>query len=82
MCLISRFDGRLGAVAESRKKSGHGGARPGAGRPKEMKDAVGYRLQIEREDLEALRALSRNRKLPVAELIRRAIRTLLRRQGK
>ena len=80
MCHISRFEGRLETVAERRKKSGHGGARPGAGRPKEMKNAVGYRLQIEQEDLEALRALSRERKLPVSELIRRAIRTLLRRQ--
>ena len=73
---------RMESVAQRRKKDGRGGARPGAGRPKVMKDAVPYTLDVGREDLDALRSLSRERKLPVAELIRRAIRTLLRRRGK
>ena len=44
-----------------RKKvgSGRGGARPGAGRPRQIQDPVQYRLVLERRDWEALNDLAR-----------------------
>lgn len=62
-----------------RTGSGHGGARPGAGRKRLLRDPVHRLLDLERADYAALRALSRKRGVAVAVLIRQAIGQFLKR---
>lgn len=70
-------------MASGRAKSGsHGGRRPGAGRPRELKDPVAIKVLVEREDRDALNALAAEKTVSAMELVRRAIRQLLRRHGR
>ena len=71
--------GKIPPMAASRKKSGRGGARPGAGRKRIVQDPERIAVDLEKPDLDALRALAEERKTSVADLIRRAVTQLLRR---
>jgi hypothetical protein len=53
--------------------SPHGGKRIGAGRKKQLQDAVTFALDLERKDLEAVRAVAEREGVSAAEMIRRAI---------
>ena len=65
-----------------RKRSGRGGARPGAGRKPELEDPVSVTFDLERRDHEGLRALAEQRGKPLAALVRAAVRAFLRRAGR
>ena len=69
-------------VAAREKASGRGGRRPGAGRKPELEDAVSVTADLEREDLEALRAIAKRRSEPVAALIRLAVRGFIKRDSR
>lgn len=59
--------------------SGRGGARPGAGRKRVVKDPERIAVDLERPDLDALRALAEERSTSVANLVRRAVAQYLKR---
>jgi hypothetical protein len=68
------------AVAENRSRRGKwGGARPGAGRKAELADPAHVGTAIEREELEQLDALARERNLTRAQLLREIISGYLKR---
>ena len=62
-----------------RKRKTQGGRRPGAGRPRLFKHKVRVGLDMEQDDYEALREISDEKGRSVPDLIRSAIRTLLKR---
>jgi hypothetical protein len=64
-------------AAARAKRSGRGGARDGAGRPKEIQDRVDRTMRFEREDLDALDALAAERGVTAAQLVRDAVRSYL-----
>lgn len=66
-------------VAAKRKKT-WGGARKGAGRPREIQDRVPVTIYFERADTEALRELSQQTGESASALIREAARRLIRRK--
>ena len=66
----------------ARKKWGHGGARPGAGRKRIVQDPDRIAVDFEKPDLDALRVLAERRGTSVADLVRRAVAQYLRRAGK
>ena len=53
-----------------------------AGRPRMVEDPERIAVDLERPDLNALRALAESRETSVAELIRRAVAQYLRRAGR
>jgi hypothetical protein len=61
------------------RKPRHGGARRGAGRPRQVQDPVRLAIDHEREDAEALRELAEERGTSVAELVRAAVRVYVKR---
>ena len=66
----------------ARKKTGRGGAREGAGRPRRVKDPVRFTLDFERPHFEALEALAGEREDSVAEVVRKAVEAYLKRLGR
>jgi hypothetical protein len=60
-------------------RNGHGGARPGAGRKRVVRDPERIGVDFERADLQALRQLADKRDTSVAVLIRTAVAQYLRR---
>ena len=69
-------------VVARKRKSGWGGARPGAGRKRIVKEPERIAVDFEKPDLDALRALAESRGKSVADLIRRAVGQYLRRAGR
>ena len=69
-------------VAQQEKKPGRGGARPGAGRKRIVRDPERIAVDLEKSDLVALRALSKRRETSVADLVRRAVKQYLNRTRK
>ncbi len=65
----------------ARKKTRWGGTREGAGRPSEVEDPIRFTFDLERTEMEALRALSEARGVSVAKIVRRAVRAYVRRRG-
>ncbi len=76
---VSSSPGDTATVAARERKSGWGGARPGAGRPRMVKDPERIAVDFEKPDLDALRELAQRRGTSVADLIRRAVAQFLRR---
>ncbi len=66
-------------VAPKRKRRTHGGRRSGAGRPKLFEHKVRVGVDMEHEDYEALCEISEEKGRSVPDLIRSAIKTLLKR---
>ena len=60
---------------------GRGGARPGAGRKRVVQDPERIAVDLEKPELDRLRALADSRGTSVADLIRRAVAQYLRRSG-
>ena len=69
-------------VAPRRKKPTWGGARPGAGRRSEVEEPVQFTLQLEKAEMDRLRDIAEKRGVPVARVVREALRAHLRRRGK
>lgn len=63
----------------ARKRWGHGGARPGAGRKRLVSEPDRIAVDFEKPDLDALRALAKERGTSVADLVRRAVSQYLAR---
>ncbi len=79
---ISSWLGDNQPVVARERKSGWGGARPGAGRKRIVKEPERIAVDFEKPDLDALRALAESRGKSVADLIRRAVGQYLRRAGR
>lgn len=71
--------GTLAHVA-GRKKTGRGGARPGAGRPALMRDPVVFSVTVERNDYDALSTEAESRGVTLATVVREALRAYARRR--
>ena len=67
-------------VVARKKKPGRGGRREGAGRKRIVTDPVAFTLDIERPEMDVLRAIAEERGASVASLVRKAISAFLRRQ--
>ncbi len=61
------------------KRKGPGGFRPGAGRKRIVANPERIAVDLEKPDLDALRALAEDRGTSVAALIRRAVAAYLKR---
>ena len=61
------------------KRKGPGGARPGAGRKRIVANPERIAVDLEKPDLDALRALAEERDTSVAALIRGAVTAYLKR---
>ena len=72
---ISREPRNNGFVAA--KRQGPGGARPGAGRKRIVANPERIAVDLEKPDLDSLRALAEERGTSVAALIRRAVNAYL-----
>ena len=70
------------SMAVPARKSGRGGARPGAGRKRVVQDPERIAVDVERPDLNALRKLATDHNTSVANLIRRAVAQYLKRAGR
>ena len=57
-----------------------GGRRPGSGRKMVTKDPVRLAINVEREDLEGLKAKAKDDGISMAEFIRRALHRLAKRR--
>ena len=57
-----------------------GGRRPGSGRKMVTKDPVRLAINVEREDLEVLKAKAKDRDISMAEFIRRGLHRLAKRR--
>lgn len=62
------------------RKGTWGGRRKGAGRPPVLGDPVDRWIRLERTDAEAAEELAANRGISLSELMRRALRSYLKRQ--
>ena len=69
-------------VCVAAKRQGAGGARPGAGRKRIVANPERIAVDLEKPDLDALRALAEQRGTSVAALIRRAVASYLNRAKK
>ncbi len=70
-------------VAKARKRSGAwGGARKGAGRPREFRDKAQKIVLLEREEAEALEDLARKEGLTLSKYLRRILQRHLRAKGR
>jgi hypothetical protein len=67
-------------MAATQKKTGRGGARPGAGRKPVLGDPVSFTLDLERGHADALRALAAEEGVSLASLVRTAVATYLKRR--
>jgi hypothetical protein len=67
----------LWPVAVKHRSKGPGGAREGAGRKRVVQDPERIAVDLERSDLDAMRALAEKRETSVAALIRRAVSAYL-----
>jgi hypothetical protein len=65
--------------ARSRKPSGRGGRRPGAGRKRELTDAVRATTVLDGPDFERVAAIALQGGSTVASVIREAVKAFLRR---
>ena len=63
----------------AKKRSGHGGARKGAGRHPLFKDRQGITVQFERSDYEKLTEAAESRSISIGALIREAVARYLAR---
>jgi len=70
------------AIMARKSTGGRGGRREGAGRKPLFTEKARITIDMERADLDALAAIAERREVSVAQVIRDAVRTLLRRQRK
>ena len=66
-------------MAKRKKKTGHGGHRPGAGRPRLMRDSRPITVRIEADDYEALEEIAERRGEAIPSLFRSALDTFIKR---
>ncbi len=66
----------------AQKRSTRGGWRPGAGRPAEFDDPVDRMFRVERRDAKEAEAVAARLGISVSELIRRALRTYLKKKAR
>jgi hypothetical protein len=76
---ISIYEEHTTCVAQRMRRTGRGGARPGAGRKRIVQEPERIAVDLEKPDLDALRTLGKRRGTSVADLIRRAVSQYLHR---
>ena len=64
----------------ARKKSTWGCRRKGAGRPAVLEEPVERWVRLERKDAEAAEKLAKEKRISLSELMRRALRSYVKRQ--
>jgi hypothetical protein len=64
------------------RNSKRGGRRPGAGRPRILRDRVRFLVDLEREQLDALRRMAAEAGVSVSELLRGMIAARMKRRGR
>ena len=79
--IIHSMYATLGPMKKAKPGPGRGGARPGAGRKRIVQDPERIAVDLERPELDRLRALAASRGTSVANLIRRAVSQYLKRSG-
>ena len=62
-----------------KKPGGHGGWRPGAGRKPTLDNPVSFTGEIERSDMVVLEAISEERGVSIASLVRAAVAAYVKR---
>jgi hypothetical protein len=67
-------------MARRKIKGTWGGWRPGAGRKPTLKDAVSFTGDLERADVDFLKAIAQKRNVPIASLVRIAVAAYVQRQ--
>jgi hypothetical protein len=67
-------------VAARKTKGTRGGWRPGAGRKPTLVEPVSYTGDLERADVDALRAIAEQKEVSVASLVRAAVAAYVKRQ--
>lgn len=72
----------LEVVAKRKGGSGWGGARPGSGRKRVVQAPVRFTVDFEVTDFERLKAVSEEKGVSVASLVREAVRGYLARRRK
>ena len=73
------IDCSISSMPIRKTSSGRGGARPGAGRPRIVREPERIAVDLEKPQLDALRELASARETSVADLIRRSVAQFLRR---
>ena len=63
----------------AKRKGGRGGPRPGSGRPPILEDPVSYRVNLERDDYDALRQMAEETSTSAMKIARNAIHQVLTR---
>ncbi len=63
----------------SRKQTGWGGAREGAGRKRVLKDRRRVGVDLEGPDFQRVKALAAKRGISISEVVREAVRAYLKR---
>ena len=66
-------------VVGARKKKTWGGARPGSGRKPVLDDPVTFASELERAEVDALKAIAEERGVSVASLVRAAVTAYVKR---
>ena len=77
---FSRVDPYDPQVA-ARETRSWGGRRAGAGRPTEVRHPVRFTFDLEKDDLDELKAVASERGQSVAKIVREAVRGYLGREG-
>jgi hypothetical protein len=67
-------------VAQRKVKKTWGGLRPGAGRPRTLKNPVSFTADLERADVDFLETIASKRDVSVASLVRNAVAAYVQRQ--
>ncbi len=65
-----------------RRKVKHGGKRPGAGRPRLLRDPVRIALDLERSEVKTLTKIAEDQDRSLASVIREAVGAFLKRRRK
>ncbi len=73
---------RGGEGRRRKKKTGRGGARPGAGRKPELREPHRYSMDFEGPQMDALEQIASEREVSIASVVREAVDAYLARRRK
>ncbi len=69
-------------ASRRKKKTGWGGARPGAGRKPELREPYRYSMDFEGPQMDALEQIASEREVSIASVVREAVDAYLARRRK